>query len=253
MAPHRLFGIIDGAMACSAAHWATLAKAEIERATGEGQLPVLVGGTGLYLRTLLDGIAPVPEIDPAIRKAVRALPTEEAHALLKTEDSDAATKLAPQDSTRIARALEVVRSTGRTLSDWQQDQIGGIADQYNVTGALLLPPREWLYARCNSRFIEMAGEEGQAEVATLLSRNLDTALPAMRAIGVREIARLLDAPELALDHIAAGQQATRNYAKRQYTWFRNQPPTDWDRIETQLDADNLNNLAIKLRQKSLTS
>jgi tRNA dimethylallyltransferase len=252
-APHRLFGVIDGAQACSAAHWATLAKAEITDAISQGQLPLLVGGTGLYLQTLLNGIAPVPEIDPAIRKAVRAMPTEEAYAILKVEDMSAAEKLAPQDSTRIARALEVVRSTGRSLSDWQEDRVGGIADQHEVIGTILTPPRDWLYARTDARFVAMAGKEGQTEVAKLVARGLDPALPVMRAIGVREIAAMLNDPVRALDHILAGQQATRNYAKRQYTWFRNQPPADWERLEAQLDVDKINELVIKLRQKILTS
>jgi tRNA dimethylallyltransferase len=252
-APHRLFGTIDGAAACSAAHWASLAKSEIEEAVSDGRLPVLVGGTGLYLRTLLDGIAPVPEIDPEVRKTVRGLPTEEAYAQLQNEDSEAAARLAPQDSTRIARALEVVRSTGRPLAQWQQDLTGGIADGFSVTGALLLPPRDWLYARCDERFIAMAGDEGKAEVKALLARNLDPDLPVMRAIGVREVAALLNAPDQAPEHIAAGQQATRNYAKRQYTWFRNQPPPDWERIEVKLNTETIKEIAIKLRQKSLTS
>ncbi len=251
-APHRLFGTIDGAKACSAADWAGLAKSEIETATGQGRLPVLVGGTGLYLRTLLDGIAPVPDIDPEIRTAVRALRVEQAHAALKAEDPDAAARLAPLDSARIARALEVKRSTGRSLRDWQKDSAGGIADGYDATGLILLPPRDWLYARIDARFIAMAGHEGQAEVSQLLARDLDPALPVMRAIGVRDIAAILDDQEHASDHIATGQQASRNYAKRQYTWFRNQPPTYWEHINAQLDAELVNELAIKLRHKALT-
>ena len=102
--PHRLFGHVDGAQACTAARWAADARAEIDRAHGEGRLPILVGGTGLYLRTLLDGIAPVPEIDPAIRAEVRALPVARAHAALSSEDPQAAARLAPADTTRVARA-----------------------------------------------------------------------------------------------------------------------------------------------------
>ena len=119
-APHRLFGYRDAANACSAADWAEDAKAEIDAAHAAGQLPILVGGTGLYLRTLLYGIAPVPDIDPEIRSRVRSLPTHRAYFALTREDPEAAKRLAPQDTTRIARALEVIRSTGRTLSDWQQ-------------------------------------------------------------------------------------------------------------------------------------
>ena len=252
-APHRLFGVIDGAVACSAADWASRAKAEIEEATNDSRLPVLVGGTGLYLRTLLDGIAPVPEIDPAVRKAVRALSVEEAYTALQAEDADAAARLGRQDSNRIARALEVVRSTSKGLSQWQTIKTGGIADNFTVTGLLLLPPRDTLYARTDARFINMAGSDGQAEVASLIARTLDPALPVMRAIGVREIAAIINDPDQESAHIAAGQQATRNYAKRQYTWFRNQSPADWDQHSAQLDAENINDLAIMLRLNTLTS
>ena len=252
-APHRLFGTIDGAVACSAADWAKLAKAEIDEATNASRLPVLVGGTGLYLRTLLDGIAPVPPIDPSVRKTVRALPVEEAYSALQTEDADATARLGSQDSNRIARALEVVRSTGKGLSRWQTEKTGGVADNFTVNGLLLLPPRDWLYARTDARFIKMAGAVGQAEVASLVARTLDPTLPIMRAIGVREIAAIITDPDQASIHIAAGQQATRNYAKRQYTWFRNQSPADWERNNAQLDAENINDLAIKLQQNTLTS
>ena len=118
-APHRLYGYRDGADACSAADWAADAKAAIAEAHEAGRLPILVGGTGLYFRTLLDGIAPVPEIDPEIRATVRALPVAEAHAALAREDPEAAARLRPTDTTRVARALEVVRSTGRPLAAWQ--------------------------------------------------------------------------------------------------------------------------------------
>lgn len=117
-APHRLFGTIDGAQSCSAARWAADARAAIAEARDEDRLPILVGGTGLYLRTLIDGIAPVPAIDQAIRAEVRALPVAEAHAELARRDPAAAARLAPADTTRIARALEVVRSTDRPLAEW---------------------------------------------------------------------------------------------------------------------------------------
>ena len=117
--PHRLFGEWDGASACSAADWARAARALVEEAHASGAVPILVGGTGLYLRTLLDGIAPVPPIDPAVRAAVRAMPVAEAHAALTREDPERAARLSPNDTTRVARALEVVRSTGQPLADWQ--------------------------------------------------------------------------------------------------------------------------------------
>ncbi len=229
---HRLFGAWDGASACSAADWAAAAKEVIAEVHGAGGVPILVGGTGLYLRTLLDGIAPVPEIDPEVRKTVRALPVPEAHAALVREDPQRAAMLAPADAARISRALEVVRSTGRALAEWQQERAGGIGDRVTLHAAILLPDRDWLYERCDQRFAAMLARGAIGEVEALLARGLDPALPAMRAIGVSELGAFLRG-DCSLDHAcAAGAQATRNYAKRQYTWFRRQPPPEWSRIET---------------------
>ena len=227
--PHRLFGAWDGALACSAADWAKAARVEIEAAHQAGALPVLVGGTGLYIRTLLDGIAPVPAIDPMVREAARALPVSEAHAALCQEDPERAAALNPNDTTRIARALEVVRSTGRTLAQWQSERTGGIADRVKLAPLILLPPRPWLYARCDARFAAMLDAGAVEEVRMLLDRKLDPALPVMRAIGVREIAGWLAGETTREGALIAGAQATRNYAKRQYTWLRHQPPADWPR------------------------
>ena len=228
--PHRLFGSWDGATACSAADWATAAKAEIAAAHEAGAVPILVGGTGLYIRTLLDGIAPVPEIDAAVRAQMRALPLDEAYAALQVEDPDRAALLSPADSQRITRALEVVRSTGKPLGHWQQQLEGGIGDSATLVPLVLLPEREALYARCDARFAAMLDQGAVDEVAALLARDLHPALPVMRAIGVAEIAAMLRGELSREECIASGQQATRNYAKRQYTWLRHQPPPEWLRI-----------------------
>ena len=230
---HRLFGTWDGAVACSAADWAAAAKREIAEAHAAGAVPILVGGTGLYIRTLLDGIAPVPEIDPQVRAAVRGLETAEAYAALQAEDPARAAGLNPADRTRISRSLEVVRSTGRTLAAWQGELAGGIGSAVRLHPAILLPDRAALYAKCDLRFARMLEHGAIDEVAGLLARGLDPALPVMRAIGVPEIAGYLRG-ELSLDEAGErGRQATRNYAKRQYTWFRRQPPEDWPRPETE--------------------
>jgi tRNA dimethylallyltransferase len=237
---HRLFGAWDGAEACSAADWAAATKREIENVQLAGAVPILVGGTGLYIRTLLDGIAPVPPIDPAVREAVRALPVAEAHAALWVEDPERAAALNPADTTRIARALEVVRSTGRPLAHWQAERVGGIGEAVDLFPLVLLPEREWLYSRCDRRFEQMLDGGAVEEVEALLARGLDPALPVMRAIGVPEIAGWLRGAWTREEALARGQQATRNYAKRQYTWFRRQPPEQWPRTETQnYDAGNL--------------
>jgi len=234
--PHRLYGYRDGADPCSAADWAKEAKAAIAEAHAAGRLPILCGGTGLYLRTLLDGIAPVPTIEPAVRAAVRTLPVVEAHARLAEEDPQAAARLRPSDTTRIARALEVIRSTGRSLADWQRERAGGIAGRVRLRPLLLLPPRDWLYARCDGRFAEMMSDEGFAEVFSLLERGLPPSLPVMRAIGVREIAGFLRGETGREEALAAGSQATRRYAKRQYTWFAHQPPAEWPRFGAPLEG-----------------
>lgn len=232
---HRLFGVWDGAQPCSAADWAAAAKREIENAHLAGSVPILVGGTGLYLRTLLEGIAPVPPIEPSVRAAVRALPTPQAYAALQMEDPDRAAVLRPADTTRIARALEVVRSTGKPLGFWQEKRVGGIGDSIDLHPLILLPEREWLYQRCDQRFAQMLDRGAADEVAALLSRGLSPDLPVMRAIGVREIAGFLEGAWSREEAVARGGQATRRYAKRQYTWLRHQPPETWGRIATASD------------------
>jgi tRNA dimethylallyltransferase len=227
--PHLLYGEWDGATACSAADWAARAREVIAAAHTKGVVPILVGGTGLYIRTLLDGIAPVPEIDADIRQAVRALPVAEAYAALTREDPARAAALAPADSARISRALEVVRSTGRPLAAWQEERVGGIGAQVRLHPLVLLPDRAALYARCDRRFARMIETGAIEEVRALIARNLDPALPVMRAIGVAEIAGYLRGDWPLAEAEARGAQATRNYAKRQYTWLRHQPPPDWPR------------------------
>jgi tRNA dimethylallyltransferase len=238
-APHRLYGYRDGAQPCSAADWAADAKAAIADAHAGGRLPILVGGTGLYLRTLLDGIAPVPSIDPEVRAQVRALPVERSYDALRAEDPEAAARLQPSDTTRVARALEVIRSTGRPLAAWQREKVGGVADQVVLAPLILLPPREWLYERCDRRFAGMMSEGGMEEVKRLLDRRLDPDLPVMRAIGVREIAAFLSGALTRDEALQAGRTATRQYAKRQYTWFSRQPPADWPRFHEPLVCGRL--------------
>lgn len=228
--PHRLFGHVDGAQDYSAATWAADAKLAIEVALAEAKLPILVGGTGLYLRTLLDGIAPVPDIDPKIRTEVRALPVADAHAHLAVLDPDAAARLNAADTTRIARALEVVRSTGRMLAAWQAERVGGIADRVTLAPVILLPDRNWLMARCDARLEAMFASGAEAEVRTLLDRcDVADSAPVRRAIGVREIAGWITGVWSRDEALVRAQLATRQYAKRQYTWFRNQPPPEWPR------------------------
>ncbi|MDB5711455.1 MAG: tRNA dimethylallyltransferase [Sphingomonas bacterium] len=246
--PHRLFGYIDGAESSSAARGAADAREQIAAAQAAGRLPVLVGGTGLYLRTLIDGIAPVPEIDPAIRAEVRAMPVAEAHRALQEVDPVAAARLAPADTTRVARALEVARSTGRTLAAWQDAKSGGLGDAIRLVATTLLPDRDWLLARCETRLEAMFDEGAVDEVARLLARDdVPLAAPIRRAIGVPEIAAMLAGDMSREAALAAAKIATRQYAKRQYTWFRNQPPATWLRTSESEKDIIIGQIEIRLR------
>lgn len=223
--PHRLYGTLDAADPCSAAQWAALAEAEIAAAAARGSLPILVGGTGLYFRALLAGLAAVPPIPPPVRDEARRLHRVLGggglRAALAARDPAGAARLAPGDTQRLIRAYEVVRATGRPLGDWHSAQPAEPRHRH-VASLVLLPPRAGLYAACDARFAAMVASGAIAEVRALLARDLDPGLPAMKAVGVPELARHLKG-EIALhEAVALGQQATRRYAKRQITWFRHQ-------------------------------
>lgn len=236
-APHKLFGYLDGREACSAARWALDAKREIQTAWDGDRLPLLVGGTGLYLRTLLDGIAPIPEIDPEVRRLVRSLPTAAAFEALANEDTASAAVLSPNDDSRIKRALEVIRSTGKAITEWRMLREGGIGGDVDLHPLILLPPRDWLHERCDRRFETMMEQGAVEEVRALLAFDLPPDAPVLRAIGVPEILAMLQGQISTEEAVARGQAATRQYAKRQYTWFRNQPAGDWPRwIEVYNDS-----------------
>jgi len=238
-AEHRLYGYLDGAVACSAADWAERAKAEIADIQARGRLPILAGGTGMYIRTLLDGIAPVPAIDPEVRSEVRAAAVTDNRAKLLELDPEASARLNATDTTRIARALEVVLSTGQPLAEWQKRREGGIGDRIELQSIILLPPRGWLYERCDARFAAMIEQGAIEQVKTLLERDLDPNLPVMRGIGVAEISAYLRGDMTLAEAIAAGQQATRRYAKRQYTWLAHQSPAEWPRFTQPLDVEHM--------------
>jgi tRNA dimethylallyltransferase len=236
---HRLFGTRDGANACSAADWAADAKVVIAQVHESGQLPILVGGTGLYIRTLLDGIAEVPPVQPEIRAEVRAATTENNYERLATLNPEAAARLHPNDSQRVARALEVILSSGRPLKAWQEEPCGGIRDEVRLFGFLTIGDERRDDETIDARFEQMVELGGLDEVRVLLNRKLDPALPVMRAIGVPELAAHLEGRATLPEAIAAGQLSTRQYAKRQRTWFRNQRLGDFQHFgatRTQEDA-----------------
>ncbi|MFQ5958679.1 MAG: tRNA (adenosine(37)-N6)-dimethylallyltransferase MiaA [Alphaproteobacteria bacterium] len=227
-APHRLYGVLPAAEACSAARWRDMALAEIAAVREAGRLPILVGGTGLYFRALETGFAAVPDVSAEVRAAARArhaeLGGEAFRAALAGRDPEMAARLAPGDSQRLIRAWEVIEATGVSLAEWQRRGTPEDGPSPSTLSFVLAPPRAALYAACDARFAAMVEAGALAEVAALDALGLAPELPAMKALGVRELRRHL-AGELSLDAaIAAAQQATRNYAKRQLTWFRHQMP-----------------------------
>jgi len=232
-APHRLYGFLDAAERGSAARWRDLALAEIALSVDAGRLPIVVGGTGLYLRALRTGLASVPDIPPAIRDEAAELYNTLGGAQFRDQlaglDSVSAARFPPGDRTRLTRAYEVVRATGIPIGKWQHRPAQ--PTPYRFATILLTPPRAQLYAACDARFAAMVAAGGLDEAAALLARGLSPDLPAMKAIGLPELFQHLRG-ELALDAaIAAGQQATRRYAKRQFTWFRHQLDADLTCVE----------------------
>lgn len=227
-APHRLYGVLPGAEACSAGAWRDLAFEEIAAAHGQGRLPLVTGGTGLYLRALALGLSPLPAVPADVRARARerhrAIGGAAFHAELAARDPVTAARLKPGDSQRLVRAWEIWEATGRSLSDWQAETAERAP--FSFLRILVLPPREALYQACDARFHTMMEQGALDEVRALLALGLDPALPVMRALGVRELAAHL-AGESGLEAaIADAQTATRRYAKRQTTWLRTQTPQD---------------------------
>ncbi|MBV9376264.1 MAG: tRNA (adenosine(37)-N6)-dimethylallyltransferase MiaA [Alphaproteobacteria bacterium] len=226
--PHRLYGFLNAAERGSAARWCALALAEIAEATRAGRIPLLVGGTGLYLRAVKEGLAPVPEIPAEVRqeaiKTHRALGGAAFRDRLAELDPEAARCLFPGDRQRLVRAYEVVQATGVTIGTWQRQAQSAPAYRFGII--LLMPPRDQLYAACDARFLRMIDAGALGEAAAISARGLDPTLPAMKAVGLPELLSYLrgDIPLEAAT--SAAQRATRRYAKRQITWFRHQMTPD---------------------------
>ncbi len=221
-APHRLYGVLPATTPASAAMWRDMALAEIRDAKAAGKLPILVGGTGLYLRALAFGLAPVPEIPPEIRKDAAEqwarLGGEGFHAMLRERDPEMAARLPSGDRQRLLRAWEVFQATGRSLADWQRETSEEAS--VSLVPILLAPPRPALYVACDQRFLHMLAMGALDEAGALAG--LDPALPLRKALGVPELLRHLEGAISLEAAISEAQQATRRYAKRQLTWFRNQ-------------------------------
>ena len=229
--PHRLYGHVDAAVNFSAGAWLVDASAALAEARAQKRVPIFVGGSGLYFKALTRGLSSVPPVPLEIREGVRARlernGVEALHAELAQRDPDSAARLKPRDRTRIARALEVIEATGRSLTDWHRDGLPPLLQPGTITALFLAPERDQLYARIDARFDAMLKAGALAEVAALARRRLDPLLPAMKAHGVPVLMRHLGG-EITLEEAAViGRADTRHYAKRQFTWFRHQMP-DWN-------------------------
>ncbi|MBR0928766.1 tRNA (adenosine(37)-N6)-dimethylallyltransferase MiaA [Bradyrhizobium diazoefficiens] len=235
-APHRLYGHVDAAVNFSAGAWVTDAAKSLDEARAEGRLPIFIGGTGLYFKALTAGLSVVPPIPAEVREDVRARlernGAEALHAELAARDPRAAERLNLRDRTRIARALEVIEATGRSLLDWHREGQPPLLPKDSFRAVFLAPERDALYARIDARFDAMLEAGALEEVERLAARQLDPLLPAMKAHGVPALIRHLRG-ELSLEQAATiGRGDTRHYAKRQFTWFRHQlPDFAWVRPE----------------------
>ncbi|MFN6981456.1 MAG: tRNA (adenosine(37)-N6)-dimethylallyltransferase MiaA [Brevundimonas sp.] len=231
-ADHRLYGVADAADAWSVGKWSRAALDRLDAARADGRPAILVGGTGLYFTALTRGLADIPPVPQIVRDAVEAdyMAQGEAafRARLAERDADAAQTIEQGDRQRLIRAMSVHVASGRPLSGWKADTRPLLAPGSWV-GQVIEPDRVALYANCDRRVDLMMATGALDEVRALIARDLSPALPAMKAVGVRELAAYLTG-EIGRDEaIDALKQATRNYAKRQLTWFRNQTP-GWARI-----------------------
>jgi tRNA dimethylallyltransferase len=233
LAPHHLFGVADAADGWSVGRWLEAAKAALADIALWRRPAVVVGGTGLYFRALTRGLAAIPSVPRAVTQALEAEAGAAGELALRPRlarlDPEAEARIARGDRQRLLRALAVAEHTGRPLTAWQADTEPALA-LGEWLGVVLEPPRDALYADCDARLETMFGRGAIEEVAALAARRLDPALPAMKAVGVREITQHLEGRTSRAEALAAAQRETRRYAKRQLTWFRNQTP-DWPRIE----------------------
>jgi tRNA dimethylallyltransferase len=220
--PHRLYGCIGGAEPWSVGKWLEAAKLEIESAWASGRLPILVGGTGLYFKSLEEGLADIPPIPPAIREKWRE-ESGNLHGALQQRDPQTAARLKPGDRQRIKRALEVVEATGKPLGYWHDAaRSRAILANAKVERVLTTPDRQELYVRARARFARMVERGAIEEVRRLLELDLPPSQPVMKGIGVRELANYIHG-KLRLDEaISQAQTSTRQYIKRQLTWWRHQ-------------------------------
>ena len=218
--PHRLYGHVGAEQPYSVAAWLAEARREMEAAWGEGKLPIITGGTGLYFTALERGLAPVPDIPSDVRNRWRSF-TGDLHGELLKRDAAMAARLLPSDRQRVTRALEVIEATGRSLLDWQREgQEGAALEGVAVERIFLDVPRAELHARADQRFARMMAAGALEEASAVM--HLDPALPMMKAIGIPELIRHLRGEISRDEAVALAKAATRQFIKRQGTWWRGQ-------------------------------
>ena len=234
--PHALYGFVSGSEAYSAGRYAVDVASAIAQARAAGRVPIVVGGTGLYFKVLLEGLSPVPPADPLVRDFWRAQarvrPAAELHALLAVRDPETAARLMPTDPQRIVRALEVLESTGRSLAEWQRAPGNPVLLERDTVRLVVMPERSALDAGIEARFDAMMAEGALEEVRTLLGFGYSSELPLMRALGVAPLASHLKGAVSLSDAITAAKSDTRKYAKRQRTWLKRNM-ISWKMIDTQ--------------------
>lgn len=232
LAEHRLYGVADAADAWSVGRWSRTVLPLLAELAAERRPAVLVGGTGLYFTALTTGLADIPDVPVAVREAAGAAFDAGGEAQFRRwlagVDPAAEARIEAGDRQRLTRAWAVAEHTGRALSDWTADTTP-LLETGSWTGLVIEPDREALYAQCDRRVAQMVEAGALDEVRALVARGLDPALPAMKAVGVREFAAHLAGEASLAAAVEATRQATRNYAKRQLTWFRNQTP-GWARL-----------------------
>ncbi|PDT05551.1 tRNA (adenosine(37)-N6)-dimethylallyltransferase MiaA [Rhizobium chutanense] len=232
--PHHLYGHVPAGEAYSTGAWLRDVLGLLPKLRAAGQLPVFVGGTGLYFKALTGGLSDMPEIPEALREELRTRLLVEGpdglHAELAEADPAMAASLNRQDGQRVVRALEVMKATGRSIADFQGRSGPVVIDAAEARKIVVLPERAVLHARINGRFEKMLREGAEDEVRALLALKLPAEAPVMKAIGVSQIAAMLKG-EMSRDQVLEkGAAATRQYAKRQMTWFRNQMDESWERL-----------------------
>jgi tRNA dimethylallyltransferase len=232
--PHHVYGSVPASAKYSTGEWLRTVEEIVRQIRASGKIPVFVGGTGLYFKALTGGLSDMPAIPDEIRQKWRsrlmAEGAESLHAVLAGADPRAAAAIGAHDGQRIARALEVMEASGRSILDLQHEAGRAVIEEARARKIVVLPDRTLLHERINRRFEKMLDLGAVEEVKALLALHLDPDMPVMKAIGVPQIADMLAGKLSKDDVIERASAATRQYAKRQMTWFRNQMDASWERI-----------------------